>query len=127
MLAERLIQRAVFGHLRTRSMTGVFAFHPANGGYRKPVEAAIFNGLGVVAGVPDVIAFRLSKAYALELKTERGKLSPAQEAALEKLEAAGVICAVAYGLDEALAQLEAWQLLRGKSVASASSAVRCVA
>jgi hypothetical protein len=45
---EAAIQRAVFQHLRTRATPGVFAFHPANGGYRKPIEAAIFKGLGVV-------------------------------------------------------------------------------
>src|SRR5262245_23567538 len=46
---EAAIQRAVFQHLRMRSAPGVFAFHPANGGYRKPIEAAIMKGLGVVA------------------------------------------------------------------------------
>jgi len=41
---------------RHRRLPGVFAFHSANGGFRKPVEAAIMKGLGVTAGVPDVIA-----------------------------------------------------------------------
>jgi hypothetical protein len=49
---EAAIQRAVFQHLRARAAPGVFAFHVPNGGYRKPVEAAIMKGLGVVAGVP---------------------------------------------------------------------------
>ena len=47
---EAAIQRAVFQHLRARGAPGVFVFHPANGGYRKPVEAAILKGLGVVTG-----------------------------------------------------------------------------
>jgi hypothetical protein len=40
---EAAIQRAVFQHLRTHAAPRVFAFHPANGGYRKPVEAAILK------------------------------------------------------------------------------------
>jgi len=48
---EDAIQRAVVQHLRARAVPNVFAFHPANGGYRKPIEAAILKGLGVVAGV----------------------------------------------------------------------------
>src|SRR5258708_39355947 len=63
---EAAIQRAVFQHLRARGARGVFAFHPANGGYRKPVEAAILKGLGVVAGVPDVFAVHNGRCFALE-------------------------------------------------------------
>ena len=46
---EAAIQRVVFQHLRARSAPGVFAFHPANGGYRKPTEAKILQGIGVTA------------------------------------------------------------------------------
>jgi len=41
---EAEIQRCVFRHFRTRSAPGVFAFHPANGGYRRPVEATMKKG-----------------------------------------------------------------------------------
>jgi len=115
MLAERLIQRAVFTHLRCRPAPGVVAWHTPNGGYRHKSEAAIFNGLGVLAGIPDVIAVKAGRMFALELKTERGKLSPVQVATMDALSAAGVTCSVAHGIDQALAQLETWQLLRGKS------------
>jgi hypothetical protein len=128
MLAERLIQRAVFTHLRTRPAPGVVAWHTPNGGYRHKSEAAIFNGLGVLAGIPDVIAIRAGNVYALELKAERGKLSPAQMSTIDALSAAGVTCAVAYGVDAAIEQLEAWGLLRcNKFVVSASPPVRCIA
>ena len=53
--------------------------------------------------------------YALELKTEDGKLTPAQQQAFAELRAAGAIVDVAYGLDQALAQLEAWGLVRGSA------------
>jgi hypothetical protein len=63
---EDQIQRAVFDHLRVRGAPHVFAFHPANGGYRKPIEAAVLNGLGVRAGVPDVIAIHEGRCYGLD-------------------------------------------------------------
>ena len=112
---EAAIQRAVFAHFRARSAPGVFAFHPANGGYRRPIEAKILQGLGVTSGVPDVIAVKDGRCYALELKPEGGKLTEAQEHVLIKLRAAGATATHAHGLDQALRILEGWQLLRGRS------------
>jgi len=110
---EAAIQRAVFQHLRARGAPGVFAFHPANGGYRKSVEAAILKGLGVVAGVPDVIVIHAGRCYALEIKAPDGRATPKQHEAIAAMEAAGACTAIAEGLDRALACLEAWGLLRG--------------
>jgi hypothetical protein len=112
---EAQIQRAVFQHFRARGAPGVFAFHPANGGYRKPIEAKILQGLGVTSGVPDVIAIKDGKTYALELKAEGGKLTQAQEQALIRLREAGAMATHAHGLDQALRVLESWGLLRGRS------------
>src|SRR5262249_53572959 len=105
---ETAIQRAVFQHLRARAAPGVFAFHVPNGGYRKPVEAAILKGLGVVAGVPDVIAIHNGRVFAMELKTEGGRVSDKQLETLAALRDAGAFTCVAEGLDRALACLEAW-------------------
>jgi hypothetical protein len=55
---EQQIQRAVFEHLALRGASTVFAFHPANGSWRSCVEAAILKGMGVKAGVPDIIAIK---------------------------------------------------------------------
>jgi hypothetical protein len=91
----------------------VFAFHVPNGGYRKPIEAAIMKGLGVKAGVPDVVAIREGRCYALELKAEGGRATPKQLESIAAMEAAGAYCAIAEGLDRALATLEAWGILKG--------------
>jgi hypothetical protein len=112
---EAAIQRAVFQHLRARGAPGVFAFHPANGGYRKPVEAAILKGLGVVAGVPDVIAIHHGRVFAMEIKAEGGRATPKQLDVLAALREAGAFTAIAEGLDRALACLTAWGLLRGRA------------
>jgi hypothetical protein len=113
---EATIQSAVFAHLRARGAPGLFAFHPANGGYRKPVEAAILKGMGVVAGVPDVIIIHAGRCYALELKAEGGRPTEIQLATIAAMKAAGALCAIAVGLDAALATLEGWGLLRGTRV-----------
>jgi hypothetical protein len=104
---EAQIQHAVFQHLRARGAPGVFAFHPANGGYRKPIEA------GVVAGVPDVIAIHNGRCFALELKAEGGRATDNQLECIAALREAGAFTAIAEGLDRALACLESWGLLRG--------------
>lgn len=111
---EQDIQRAVFEHLALRGARALFAFHPANGGWRSAVEAAIFKGMGVKAGMPDIIAIKDGHAYGLELKALGGRLTAVQRETHAALAAAGATVAVAYGLDDALAHLEAWSLLRGR-------------
>jgi hypothetical protein len=115
---EDEIQRAIFQHLAARGAPNCFAFHPANGGKRGPIEAAILRGLGVRAGVPDVIAIHEGRVYALELKVSGGRLTEAQLDAIAAMEAAGASCCIAEGLDRALAVLEGWGLLRGRAFRS---------
>ena len=103
---EATIQRAVFAHLRARGAPNLFAFHPANGGYRRPVEAARLKGLGVRPGVPDVVAFHRGQVYAIEPKTEGGRATDAQRQAIEDLRAAGGHAKICHGLDQALSTLE---------------------
>jgi hypothetical protein len=112
---EDAIQRAIFQHLKARKAPGTFAFHVPNGGKRKPIEAAIMKGLGVTAGVPDVIAIRAGHAYGLELKADDGKPTVKQIEALAAMEAAGATVAIVKGLDAAIAQLEGWGLLIGRA------------
>ena len=111
---EAAIQRAVFQHLRARGAPGLVAFHVPNGGYRRPAEAAIMKGLGVVAGVPDVIAIHQGRCFALELKAEGGRTTDNQLATIAALREAGAFTAITEGLDRALAVLEGWGLLRGR-------------
>lgn len=112
---EQQIQRAVFQHLKMRASPGVFAFHVPNGGYRKPREAAILKGLGVVAGVPDVICIYKGAIYALELKSEEGRPTPKQLEAVDNIRNAGGFACVVQGLDRALRCLETWGILKGQA------------
>jgi len=111
-MTESQIQMAVMGHLRARAGRQVVAWHVPNGGGRSKAEAGRFKAEGVVPGIPDVCILMQGRFYGLELKADKGRLSPAQIDMHERLRAAGATIAVAYGLDAALAQLEAWGILR---------------
>lgn len=111
---EAAVQRAVFQHIRARGVPGLVAIHVGNGGYRKPVEAAIMKSLGVTAGVPDILLWHDGKSFALEIKAERGRLSEHQTEMLSRLDRAGVSIAVCHGLDASIKCLEEWHLLKGR-------------
>jgi hypothetical protein len=110
---EQNLQRALVYHLRARAQPNVFWFHPANGGARTAVEGAIFKACGVRPGTPDLILIKEGKSFALELKATGGRLSPAQHEAHDELRRAGAEVATAVGIDDAIGELEQWQLLRG--------------
>jgi hypothetical protein len=129
-LTEDQIQRAVFANFRARSAPNVFAFHPKNGGVHQiGRRAGINEGLGVVPGIPDVIAIKQleewysgSTVFALELKRESRRNRKTTEHEFRQgetrsyMERCGVICGVAYGLDDALIWLEGNGLLVGKRI-----------
>jgi hypothetical protein len=106
------IQRAIFEHLCWRGSAVTFAFHCPDGGARTGIEGAILKGLGVVAGVPDIMVIYNGHTYVLELKAAGGQLSSSQQHVHERLRAAGAEVAVVAGLNAALRQLETWKLLR---------------
>jgi hypothetical protein len=110
--SEQRDQRAVIGHLQWRARPCVWWTHIPLGGLRSKVEAAILRGQGVTRGTPDLLIIADGKAHFLELKSAGGRLSQAQIETQQRLHEAGAEVATAYGIDEALAQLTAWEMLR---------------
>jgi hypothetical protein len=111
---EAALQRQVMVHVDAQSARGTFVFHVPNGGKRSKVQAAILKGLGVRAGVPDLICIKAGRVCALELKAPRGRLSAAQKGTIDEMKAAGAAVAVASDIDSALDKLELWGVLRGQ-------------
>lgn len=109
---EEVTHRAVVAHLERRAVPGLLYWHTPNGELRRPAAGGRLRAMGSRAGIPDLLLMRAGQLYALELKRDGGRVSDAQREAMAELSAAGAIVAVAYGLDEALAQLTAWGLLR---------------
>ena len=109
---EAAIQRAVCRHLELRGVPGLVWFAVPNQGARNPRSAAILKGLGVKAGVADLVLFHEGRAYALEIKASGGRLTPAQDRFLGDFQDAGGVVGHAVGLDDTLWTLESWGLIR---------------
>jgi hypothetical protein len=110
---EQLIQRALVERLAWQKPAGVWFCHVANGGYRRPTEAAIMAGMGVRRGAPDLLFIVDGRMYGLELKSEHGRLSPAQRECHEEIRKAGGVVGVASDVEQAVTLLQAWGILPG--------------
>ena len=105
-MTEAQIQRAVFENLKSRAFPSVVFWHVPNGPEARRKS-------GYLAGVADVNAVHRGKFYALELKkATKGMVSVEQLKFVSDINNAGGYACVAEGLDEALAILEAWNLIR---------------
>lgn len=72
------------------------------------ISGARFKRQGLKAGVPDNCVIWNGKAHFVELKSRKGKASPAQKVVIPALEAAGAPVVIAYSLEEVMDALAAW-------------------
>lgn len=107
---EQALQREVVRYLALVLDRSVFFFHPANGGYRTPIEASMFVAMGVVAGVPDLILVHKGQTYGIELKAEGGRLTDIQRETHGRMRKAGTKIAIAKSLDEVIGLVRSWEL-----------------
>ena len=120
-LRESEVQRALCQHIEIRGVPGLVWFAVPNGNKlggkisRKgiAIQGSINRGLGVKAGVSDLIFLHDSRFFALELKVGKNKPTEQQLQFIDRVNEAGGYAAWATGLDVALRVLEAWGLLRG--------------
>lgn len=118
--SENEIHRAVVEHLRRRATKGVIFWHTPNGmkagGKRSkkgvPIQASIMAGLGVRAGVADLILVHRGSVYALELKSSTGRPTVAQMEFMSEFRAAGGQGVICHDIDKALRCLEIWGLIK---------------
>jgi hypothetical protein len=107
---EQALQKQVVTYLRMACPDAI-VFAVPNGGHRSPVEAAIFQGIGVLAGVSDLcILWRPSNVAFIELKApgDSKRLSPAQVGFLCKLENLKIPNAVCDSLDAVRKKVQEW-------------------
>lgn len=109
---EAQLQRSLVEHLRWSARGDVWWTHIPNGGWRSPIEAAIFKSLGVRPGSPDLLIVRAGQPLFLELKAPGRKLSPAQVECHDALRRAGATVETADNIDAALASLRRLGVLR---------------
>ncbi len=94
---EQALQRDVVRALHGLPVT---FFHPANGGKRTKIEAAIFKGQGVRAGVPDLWIGQHGRTVFVELKSETGTVTKSQKTMHEELTYHGFPVAVCRTIGE---------------------------
>lgn len=109
---EETIQRAVVNQLHARAARGLVWWHTPNGGKRNPIVGAIMKAMGTKAGVADLLLFKKGNLYALEIKAPGGRATESQLAFLGAIDREGGYGAIAEGLDQAIATLERWELLK---------------
>ncbi len=106
---EADLQRAVVVALRFALPKGAIIHHCANevteAGPRGAKRQAILVGMGVHSGFADLVILCDGRVLFLELKSLKGRLSPAQEAFRDAVLAQGFGWALVRSLDDALGAL----------------------
>lgn len=111
---EREIQEAVVQHLRLRGVPGLVFFHVPNAP-RSAITGKLLKRMGMLAGVSDLILLYQGKFHALELKAPGKKPTEAQDRFLNCVAWNDGKTAVCDTVNQALAVLEQWGLVKGKS------------
>lgn len=116
---ESDIQSNIMRYLDMALPTTYRAFAIPNGGRRDKITGAILKREGVKAGIADVGLIGQGGWVAfMEIKTNKGRLSPAQIEFRDWCGSNGVPYAVVRGLDEAEETLRGWNVpLRARSAA----------
>ena len=109
---EEKLQAALVQHLQLRGAKDMLFLHPSNGGKRHIAEAVKFKRLGQLAGASDLLFWRGGKSYALELKSPGKRPTELQDEFMDRFRDAGGYAFWVDGLDEALAVLSSWNLIR---------------
>ena len=106
---EADLQRAVVTALRFALPKSAIIHHCANevteAGPRGAKRQAILVGMGVHPGFADLMVLCAGQILFLELKSLKGRLSPAQEAFRDAMKAQGFGWALVQSLDDALGAL----------------------
>jgi hypothetical protein len=73
-------------------------------------------GRGIIAGIPDTFILFVGRAYLIEIKTEDGALSDAQQSVGAAVIVGGGRLGVARNADEVLALIDAWEIPRANRI-----------
>lgn len=110
----------VVDQIAARAVPGLFWSSMPFGEKRDARAGARLKRLHCRPGFPDILLIHAGKVYGLELKLETNAIfgtkktyqSPEQKETQRDWEAAGGTYSCTHGLNETLAQLEAWGLIR---------------
>ena len=83
-------------------------FHIPNGAKMGAQQLWAMRAAGMIAGIPDRCFLRDGRAYFIEVKRPKGRLSESQSAMFPKIEAAGCPVAVCRSVEDVEAALLEW-------------------
>ena len=109
---------AIVQVLRFNAWPEVIWYHVPNGNKLSPRTAGFNKMLGVLAGVPDLCFDIAGCCHYLEIKAPKGRLSDEQRAFQNLCLETQRPHAVVYSLDEAIAVLSRWGVLKNARVAA---------
>lgn len=106
---ETKLQQAVATYLTVVLQPPVWWTTIGHGGFRLDARTAgRLKSMGLKPGVPDLLLVHEGRAHWIELKAEKGKLSPAQLDTHEKLMRAGAAPHVCRSVDDLRRSLALW-------------------
>jgi hypothetical protein len=117
--SEDATHRAIYRYLKAVLPAGWIVFHPPNGGSRHPIEAARMKGMGVTAGIPDLVILGNRPhpeggveplTYFLEVKSAKGRPSLPQLDMHDRLLDLGFAVGIARSIDDAKSLCIRWNL-----------------
>jgi hypothetical protein len=120
-LTEAQHQTALFNWVwlvRNKYPELALLYHVPNGGSRNKIEAANLKRQGVKPGVPDLCLPVPRGQYHglyIELKTEKGRTSTAQDWWIRELNAQGYFTEVCHGWESAVRVIEWYMNLKGET------------
>jgi hypothetical protein len=108
--AEQSLQIALIQWLRVVLPADAFVFAIPNSARRGVVEGRMMKRSGTVAGVPDLCVAYRGRAYFMELKAPKGRVSANQTGTMDALARAGCPTEIVRSVDEAEAALREWEI-----------------
>ena len=109
-MTEKQIQAAVIAHWKRLGIPGTLVAAIPN--------ARAFGQAGLTQGLFDLLVIGNERVHFLELKTDKGKVSPYQLAFQALLIANGIPYAVTYGREQPIRVLEDWGICRREARAA---------
>lgn len=108
-MSEQDVQRSIVDYLRV-VVPGAITFAIPNSS-RRAVGGRAGNAVpGLLPGIPDLCMVKGPRCYFIEVKAEKGKLSDAQSAMLQRMTMLGVSWVVVRSVEDMRAALSMWEI-----------------
>lgn len=98
--AEFKLHCVIADYLRAAMPKRLLWWHTANGEARSAATGARLKRMGVQRGMPDLFVFHDGELIAIEIKADKGRLSPEQADVADRLVALGAHYILARSLDD---------------------------